>query len=192
MANKKIAITGIPAADRLLIQSSLALFIGMLLDQQIPMEWAFRGPYVLRERLGGLNAKAIADMSPTAIEKAFCTKPALHRFPGSMAKRTQALCQAFVDDYAGQPARVWTTARNGEELRTRLEALPGFGPEKTKIFIALLGKRLGVAPTGWKAASKPFSDPTLRSVADIDSPEALEAVRAWKKAQKARGKSKAE
>ncbi|CAB4711960.1 unannotated protein [freshwater metagenome] len=192
MANKKIAITGIPAADRLLVSSPLALFIGMLLDQQIPMEWAFRGPYVLRDRLGGLNAKDIAEMSPSAIEKAFSTKPALHRFPGSMAKRTQALCQALVDDYSGRAATVWTTARTGEELLARLEALPGFGTEKAKIFIALLGKRLGVAPPGWKAVAKPFSDSEMRSVADIYSPETLEAVRAWKKAQKARGKSKAE
>ncbi len=192
MANKKIAITGIPAADRLLVSSPLALFIGMLLDQQIPMEWAFRGPYVLRDRLGGLNAKDIAEMSPNAIEKAFSTKPALHRFPGSMAKRTQALCQALVDDYSGRAATVWTTARTGEELLARLEALPGFGTEKAKIFIALLGKRLGVAPPGWKAVAKPFSDSEMRSVADIYSPETLEAVRAWKKAQKARGKSKAE
>ena len=192
MANKKIAITGIPAADRLLVSSPLALFIGMLLDQQIPMEWAFRGPYVLRDRLGGLNAKDIAEMSPSAIEKAFSTKPALHRFPGSMAKRTQALCQALVDDYSGRAATAWTTARSGEELLARLEALPGFGTEKAKIFIALLGKRLGVAPPGWKAVAKPFSDSEMRSVADIYSPETLEAVRAWKKAQKARGKSKAE
>ena len=192
MANKKIAITGIPAADRLLVSSPLALFIGMLLDQQIPMEWAFRGPYVLRDRLGGLNAKDIAEMSPSAIEKAFSTKPALHRFPGSMAKRTQALCQALVVDYSGRAATVWTTARTGEELLARLEALPGFGTEKAKIFIALLGKRLGVAPPGWKAVAKPFSDSEMRSVADIYSPETLEAVRAWKKAQKARGKSKAE
>lgn len=192
MANKKIAITGIPAADRLLASSPLALFIGMLLDQQIPMEWAFRGPYVLRDRLGGLNAKDIAEMSPSAIEKAFSTKPALHRFPGSMAKRTQALCQALVDDYSGRAVTVWTTARTGEELLARLEALPGFGTEKAKIFIALLGKRLGVAPPGWKAVAKPFSDSEMRSVADIYSPETLEAVRAWKKAQKARGKSKAE
>lgn len=192
MANKKIAITGIPAADHLLVSSPLALFIGMLLDQQIPMEWAFRGPYVLRDRLGGLNAREIAEMSPSAIEKAFSTKPALHRFPGSMAKRTQALCQALVDDYSGRAATVWTTARTGEELLARLEALPGFGTEKAKIFIALLGKRLGVAPPGWKAVAKPFSDSEMRSVADIYSPETLEAVRAWKKAQKARGKSKAE
>jgi uncharacterized HhH-GPD family protein len=131
-------------------------------------------------------------MSPSAIEKAFSTKPALHRFPGSMAKRTQALCQALVEDYSGRAATVWTTARTGEELLARLEALPGFGTEKAKIFIALLGKRLGVAPPGWKAVAKPFSDSEMRSVADIYSPETLEAVRAWKKAQKARGKSKAE
>ncbi len=191
MPTAAIPVTGDPAADELLVEDPLALLIGMLLDQQVPMEWAFKGPHTLQERLGGhLDCAAIAAMSPDELQAVFSAKPALHRFPGSMAKRTHALCNAIVDDYGGDPERIWTEATSGADALARLKALPGFGDEKAKIFLALLGKRLGVAPDGWEKASKPYSDKTKRSVADIDSPEALAQVRAWKKAQKAKGKSK--
>ena len=192
MATKSIPITGDPEADRLLVDDPLALVMGMLLDQQVPMEWAFKGPHTLKERLGSLDAGEIAAMTPDAVEAVFKQKPALHRFPGSMGKRAHALCQVLVDEYDGDAAKVWKGVKSGDELLDRLEALPGFGEEKSKIFLALLAKQLGVRPTGWEKAAKPFSDKTKRSVADIDSPEALAEVRAWKKAQKAKGKSKAD
>jgi uncharacterized HhH-GPD family protein len=193
MATATIPVTGDPAADALLVDDPLALLIGMLLDQQVPMEWAFKGPHTLQERLGGrLDCAAIAAMSPDELKDVFAAKPALHRYPGSMATRTHALCIAIVDDYGGDPARIWKDAEDGADLLQRLKALPGFGEEKSKIFLALLGKRLGVAPAGWEKASKPSSDATKRSVADIDSPEALATVREWKRAQKKKGKTKAE
>lgn len=187
-----IAITGNPEADYLLETCPLALMLGMLLDQQVPMEWAFIGPYRLRERLGGtLDAATIAAMDPADLEAAFREKPALHRFPGAMAKRAQALCQHLVEGYDGRAEGVWADATSGAELLRRLRELPGYGDEKARIFLALLAKRLGVRPAGWEEAAAPFSDPTPRSVADIDSPEALQQVREWKRAQKARGKGKA-
>jgi uncharacterized HhH-GPD family protein len=192
VASASIPVTGDPAADELLTSNPLALLIGMLLDQQVPMEWAFKGPYTLNERLGGLDAATIAAMSPDDVEGVFKAKPALHRFPGSMAKRTHALAQTIVDDYGGDAAAIWTTASSGEQLLARLQALPGFGAEKSKIFLALLAKRLGVQPPGWEEAAKPFSDSTPRSVADIDSPESLARVREWKRTQKAKGKTKAQ
>jgi uncharacterized HhH-GPD family protein len=186
-----LAVTGDPDADRLLVEDPLALLIGMLLDQQVPMEWAFRGPARLRERLGGtLDANAIAAMSEDDVVAVFQEKPALHRFPGSMGKRTYALCRYLADEYGGDAAAVWTGVTSGAELLARVEALPGFGTEKAKIFVALLAKRFGVRPAGWEEAAAPFSDSAPRSVADIDSAEALEQVRAWKKAQKAAGKTK--
>jgi uncharacterized HhH-GPD family protein len=192
MERASIPVTGNPDADRLLAEDPLALLIGMLLDQQVPMEWAFKGPHTLRERLGGLDCGAIAAMSPDEVEAVFRAKPALHRFPGSMGKRTHALCRELVEHYGGDAAAVWKDVKTGDELYQRLRALPGFGEEKAKIFLALLAKRLGVRPEGWEAAAKPFSDSTPRSVADIDSPEALASVREWKRMQKAKGKSKAQ
>jgi len=191
MPTATLPITGDPAADDLLVTDPLALVIGMLLDQQVPMEWAFRGPATLKERLGGsLDATAIAAMSEDDVVAVFQSKPALHRFPGSMGKRTYALCRFLTDEYGGDAAAVWTGAATGADLLARVQALPGFGEEKAKIFVALLAKRFGVRPEGWEAAAAPFSDATPRSVADIDSADALEQVRAWKKAQKAAGKSK--
>ena len=188
-----LAVTGDPEADRLLVEDPLALVIGMLLDQQVPMEWAFRGPARLKERLGGtLDCNAIAAMSEDDVVAVFQAKPALHRFPGSMGKRTYALCRYLADEYDGDAASVWTGAASGADLLTRVQALPGFGAEKAKIFVALLAKRLGVRPKGWEEVSAPFSDAEPRSVADIDSAEALEQVRAWKKAKKAAGKTKQE
>lgn len=188
----QIPVTGDPDADRLLAENPLALLIGMLLDQQVPMEWAFRGPATLKARLGGLDARAIAEMSPDALDAVFRAKPALHRFPGSMAKRTHTLAQHLVDEYHGDAAAVWRDVTSGDELFARLVALPGFGAEKAKIFQALLAKRLGVRPDGWEQAAAPFSDDTPRSVADIDSPETLARVRDWKRTQKRRGKTKAD
>ena len=190
-----IPVTGDPDADRLLVEDPLALLIGMLLDQQVPMEWAFRGPYTLRERLGvsgRLDAATIAAMAPGDFEALFRNKPALHRYPGSMAKRTHDLCRHLVDEYDGDAAAVWRDACDGAEVYRRLRALPGYGEEKAKIFLAILGKRLGVAPPGWEEAAAPFSDTTPRSVADIDSPESLRRVREWKTEQKRKKRSKAD
>lgn len=185
-----LAVTGDPAADHLLNTDPLALLIGMLLDQQVPMEWAFRGPATLVNRLGGLDAGAVADMDPEAFLEACQAKPAIHRFPRSMAGRIQDLCRHLVDHHGGDAADIWRGASDGADLSRRLRALPGYGAEKTMIFVAILAKRMGVAPEGWEAAAGPFADDEPRSVADIDSPEALATVRAWKKAQKAAGKSK--
>jgi uncharacterized HhH-GPD family protein len=197
MATKKrapvLAVTGNADADALLVSDPLALLIGMLLDQQVPMEWAFRGPLTLKERLGGtLDAAAIAAMPVDDLIAVFSAKPALHRFPGAMAKRTHALCTQLVEQYEGDAANVWKDAHSGAELFERLSGLPGYGAEKAKIFLALLAKRLGVQPPGWEEAARPFSDSTPRSVADIDSPESLARVREWKRTQKALGKTKAE
>ena len=186
-----LAVTGDADADRLLVEEPLALVIGMLLDQQVPMEWAFRGPMTLKARLGGrLDAREIAAMPEDAFVAVCSAKPAIHRFPGSMGKRTHALCRTLVDEYDGDAAAIWTGAKTGAELLARVQALPGFGEEKAKIFTALLAKRFGVQPRGWKQVTVPFSDSVPRSVADIDSPESLARVREWKKAQKAAGKSK--
>jgi uncharacterized HhH-GPD family protein len=171
----------------------LALLIGMLLDQQVPMEWAFGSPARLKQRLGGtLDATSIAAMDPEAFEAAFKGPPALHRFPGSMAKRTQALCAQLVEDHGGRAEALWEDAATGTELLGRLKSLPGFGDEKARIFLAVLGKRLGVQPPGWEEAAAPFSDERRRSVADAVSPEALEEVRAFKRERKAAGKGKAD
>jgi uncharacterized HhH-GPD family protein len=190
---KPFFITGDPHADGLLASDPLALLIGMLLDQQVPMEWAFGSPARLADRLGGrLDAAAIAAMEPDELERAFKGPPALHRYPGSMAKRTQALCATLVENHGGEAEAVWTQATTGDELLARLQALPGFGVEKSRIFMAVLAKRLGVKPPGWEEAAAPFSDAVRRSVADADSPEALEEVRAFKKMMKAGGKGKAD
>ena len=188
-----LAVTGDPEADELLNTDPLKLLVGMLLDQQVPMEWAFIAPYRLKERLGGqLDAGVIARMDPDELIALFKGPPALHRFPGSMGKRVQALTQVIVDEYGGDASRIWREAENGEDLQRRLLALPGFGPDKTRIFIALLAKRLGVRPPGWEQAAGPFADDTPRSVADIDSPETLARVREWKQAMKKQGKTKAD
>lgn len=192
MARATFPITGDADADRLLVDDPLALVIGMLLDQQVPMEWAFRGPARLKERLGGLDAHAIAAMTPDEIDEVFREKPALHRFPSAMAKRTHALCEHLVANYDGNPAKIWQRAKDPEVVFDRIRALPGYGEEKARIFLAILGKRMGSAPAGWERFAGPFGDSTPRSVADIDSPEAFARVRAWKKEQKAKGKTKAQ
>ena len=157
------------------------------------MEWAFFGPYLLKERLGGtLDAHAIASMPEDEFLAIAKGPRAIHRFPGSMGKRVQAVCRVIVDEYDGDASRIWTEAKDGGNLRNRLEALPGFGAEKSRIFIALLAKRFGVRPEGWQEAAGPFGDDTARSVADIDSAETLARVREWKQARKKEGKTKAD
>ena len=190
MSTGTFFITGDPEADALLGRDPLALLLGMLLDQQVPMEAAFAGPQKLHQRLGGLDAGAIAAMDPADLVAAFKERPAVHRFPGSMAARAQQLCQALVDGYGGRADAVWEGVASGRELVDRLEALPGFGTEKARIFAAVLGKRLGVRPPGWEEASAPFSDEQRRSVADAVDPATLVEVRAWKRARKAAGKAK--
>ena len=191
MAEVQFPLTGNPEDDQVLIESPLALMIGMLLDQQVPMSWAFRGPARLKERLDGrLDAGEIAAMGPDAVADLFSQKPALHRFPGSMGKRTAVLCQHLVDHHHGDAADVWTGAKDAADLAARVNALPGFGEEKSMIFIALLAKRFGAAPEGWEAYAGPFADPEPRSVADVGSEAELLDVRAWKKAKRAAGKTK--
>ena len=188
-----LAVTGDAAADGLVNEDPLALLLGMLLDQQVPMEWAFMGPHRLAERLGSpLDADEIAEHNPDEFAAVVSTRPALHRFPGSMAKRMQALCRHVADHYDGDAARVWTEADTGEQLFARLRDLPGYGDEKARILTAVLAKRFDVRPAGWQDAAGAFADAEPRSVADIDSAEALQQVRAWKKAQKAQGKKKDE
>lgn len=185
-------ITGDAAADKLLNTEPLAALLGMLLDQQVPMEWAFLGPSLLKERLGGLDAGAIAAMDPEAFLVVAKGPRAIHRFPGSMGKRVQEVCQHLVEHYGGKAEKVWKGVRTGDELYTRLRAIPGYGDEKSRIFIAILAKRMGVRPEGWEEAAGAFADANPRSVADIHDPDSLQQVRAWKKAQKAAKRSKAD
>jgi uncharacterized HhH-GPD family protein len=177
-----------PQADDLLRQDPLALLVGMLLDQQIPLEKAFVGPYVLAQRLGvtRLDATLIAGYDPEAFRALFATPPAIHRFPGSMADRTQKLAQLIVDRYAGDAGSVWTGAKDGRELRDRVQALPGFGAQKAQIFTALLGKQFDVVPPGWREAAGVYGEPDAkRSVADIVDAQSLATVREFKKQAKA-------
>lgn len=181
-----------PEADRMLATDPLALLIGMLLDQQIPLEKAFTGPYVLAERLGvsRLDVAALAAYDPAQFARAFSTPPALHRFPGAMAERTQRLCQVLLDDFGGDPASVWSGAADGKDLVARIGVLPGFGRTKAQIFAALLGKQFGVRPPGWREATGEFGqEGSYRSVADIVDRDSLERVRAYKKELKAAAKS---
>jgi uncharacterized HhH-GPD family protein len=183
-------VTGKPAADQLLRRDGNALLIGMLLDQQVPMEWAFTGPYTLLERLGHLDPKKIAAMHPDKFVAVCCVKPALHRFPASMAKRVHELCAIVANAYGNDGANIWRGVTDARELYARLRKLPGFGDEKAKIFIALLAKRFGIAPEGWERVAKPFGDHRMRTVADIDSAEALLKVRRFKQLEKARDRDK--
>ncbi|GAA1634639.1 HhH-GPD-type base excision DNA repair protein [Saccharothrix algeriensis] len=181
-----------PAADEMLRHDPLALITAMLLDQQIPLEKAFVGPYRLAERMGveRLNATAIADYEPEAFAQLFSTPPAIHRFPGSMAERTQKLARAIADDYDGDAATIWTGAADGKDLFKRLSALPGFGKMKAQIFIALLGKQFGVQPAGWREVAGAYGEEgSLRSVADIRDAASLAKVREFKKQMKADAKA---
>lgn len=179
------------AADELLARDPLALLIGMVLDQQIPLERAFKAPLDLRERFGhDLDAEELASYNPDKLAEIFAQPPALHRFPASMAKRVQELCQVLVDEYGGSAENVWAGVDRGTSLLAHVRALPGFGEQKAKIFVALLGKQLNVRPNGWEKASSPFSDRSTRmSVADIVDSTSLLEVRAYKKSLKAKAKA---
>ncbi len=190
MSTGTLYITGDAEADALLNRDGTALLIGMLLDQQVPMEWAFAGPATLQRRLGHLDAATIAAMDPEAFVAVCCEKPAIHRFPASLGRRVHELCGALVEHHDGEGARVWADVVDGAELYQRLRALPGYGDEKAKIFVAILGKRMGVTPIGWRDAAGKFGDDVPRSVADITDPGSLARVREWKKAQKAAKKDK--
>lgn len=163
----------------------------MVLDQQVPLERAFRSPFDLKERLGGsLDAATIAEMDPDALAKIFATPPALHRFPGSMAGRVQELCRRVADDHGGDAAAVWRGKTSGAELLAAIKSLPGFGDQKARIFVALLGKQLGVQPAGWREAAGTYGeDGSFRSVADIVSPESLAKVRGYKQEMKAKARA---
>ena len=188
----ELHLTDDPAADRLLGDNPLALLIGMLLDQQVPMEWAFAGPATLAERLDGpLDAATIAATDPDRLEELFRAKPALHRYPGSMATRVHALCQHLVEEYDGDPEAVWRGVDDAREVLKRLKALPGYGDQKARIFLALLGKQCGVTPTGWREAAGDYGLDGHRSIADVTSPDALLKVREFKQAAKAQKKGKA-
>ncbi|MFE9661694.1 MULTISPECIES: HhH-GPD-type base excision DNA repair protein [unclassified Streptomyces] len=180
-----------PEADALLGRSPLAALVGMLLDQQVPMEWAFAGPYTIAQRLGAddLDAHEIAAYDPEAFAALLSEKPAVHRYPGSMAKRVQQLCQYLVEHYDGRPEAVWEGVDSGRELLRRLNELPGFGKQKAQIFLALLGKQLGVRPSGWREAAGEYGERgSHRSAADITGPESLARVRAHKQELKAAAK----
>ncbi len=182
-----------PAADELLGRDPLALLIGMLLDQQFPMERAFAAPRLLADRLGvqELDAAQLAGADPDELTRVFQGPPALHRYPGSMAGRTQELCRLLVERYGGRPENLWADAPDGATLLKRLGGLPGFGAQKSKIFLALLGKQYGVTPPGWREAAGPYGEEgSHRSVADITGPESLAEVRRFKQEQKSAAKQK--
>jgi uncharacterized HhH-GPD family protein len=178
-------------ADALLTESPLALLIGMVLDQQVPLEWAFRAPKELSRRLEApLDAKALAGMDPEKLTTLFAAKPSLHRYPASMAKRVQAMAVELAERYGGDAANVWKDAGSGKELLDRVKALPGFGDQKARIFVALLGKQFGVRPDGWVDASAPYGEAgSFRSVADIVDEASLLKVREYKTAMKVAAKS---
>ena len=184
-------LSGDRAAYDLISRDAFALLIGMVLDQQIPLERAFAAPSALVERLGGvLDVVAIASMEPERLVRAFSEKPALHRFPAAMAGRVQQLARLVLENWNGDARSIWTSPADGAELLNRIEQLPGFGRQKAKIFVALLGKQLGVRPSGWREAAGPFGgDGSLLSIADIDGPESLAAVRAHKAAMKRAAKA---
>lgn len=185
-------LTEDPEANTLLDTEPLALLIGMLLDQQVPMETAFAGPKKIHDRIGAIDARTIAEYDPEKFAALCSTPPAIHRFPGSMAKRVQALCQGLVENYDGNAEAVWTEGDpSGAEVLKRLKALPGFGEAKAKIFLALLGKQRGLTASGWQKAAGDYGKSGIHhSVADVTDPGSLQEVRAHKKAMKAAAKAK--
>ncbi|TYB38840.1 HhH-GPD-type base excision DNA repair protein [Actinomadura chibensis] len=188
----KVQLAQRPEADELLGRSPLAALVGMLLDQQVPMEWAFTGPYTIAQRLGSddLDAHEIAAYDPERFAALLSEKPAVHRYPGSMAKRVQQLCQYLVENYDGDAERVWKGVDSGKELFKRLNGLPGYGKQKAQIFVALLGKQYGVQPDGWREAAGAYGEQgSHRSVADITGPESLAKVRAFKQEMKSAAKN---
>jgi len=182
-----IRFTGDDEADQLLSDEPLALLIGMLLDQQMPMERAFLGPHRLHERLGHLDVAKIAAMPPEEFEELFSETPAVHRFPSSMAARVGDLCRTLVEEYGGDAAAVWEDVEDARELKKRLAALPGYGPQKVKVFTALLAKRCGVTPEGWQDVAGGYAEGGHRSVADVVTPDDVQLVRETKRARKASG-----
>ncbi|MEV5628770.1 HhH-GPD-type base excision DNA repair protein [Micromonospora tulbaghiae] len=180
-----------PQANELLARSPLALLLGMVLDQQVPMEKAFSSPYVLAQRLGHEpDAAELAGYDPEALVEIFARPPALHRFPKAMAARVQEVCRALVERYDGDPARLWFDVTDGRELLRRVGELPGFGRQKAQIFVALLGKRFGIVPDGWREAAGDYGDADAhRSVADVTDPESLRRVREFKQRMKAEAKA---
>lgn len=186
----ELHITGDPAADKLLSEDDFALLTGMLLDQQVTMESAFAGPEKIRTRIGSLKPDAVAAHDPQAFVEMFKERPAVHRFPGSMAARVQALAEAVQSDWGGDTAAIWTQGNpDGAEVLRRLKALPGFGDQKARIFLALLGKQRGLRAPGWREAAGHYGEEgAFLSVADIVDPESLAKVRASKQAAKAAAK----
>lgn len=193
MPRRTLHLAGDPVADDLLAKDPLALLVGMVLDQQIPLDWAFKGPASMVERLGlsvPMDAARIAAIDPSVLAEAFARPPSLHRYPRSMAERVQALAALVAEEYGNDASRIWTGAKDGADLRSRIRTLPGFGDQKARIFVALLGKQLGVRPRGWEAASEPFSEPgSYRSVADIVDADSLAEVRRRKKEAKVAAKA---
>lgn len=184
---RKLCLAQDPAADELLAKDPFALLTGMLLDQQIPMEKAFKGPKDLADRMGGLDILRVAEASPDVFAEVVAQNPAIHRFPASMAKRLQALAKYIVKHYDGKVESIWKDGNlNGKEVLNRLKSLPGFGDQKARIFLALLGKQMGVQPEGWREASGAYGEvDSRRSVADVVDPTSLGQVREFKKASKA-------
>jgi len=179
-----ITWTGRPDADHLLETDPLALLIGLVLDQQVKMEKAFGGPYDLKERIGHLDAARIAAMDPERLDAVFRERPALHRFPGNMARRVQQLCQVVATEYGNDAGAIWRDVRDGAELARRISALPGFGEQKTQITVAVLAKKMGVQPPGWERHAASW-----HTVADVDSPESMAEARDVKRRMKAEGKA---
>jgi uncharacterized HhH-GPD family protein len=189
MATMAIHITGDPEADQVLTDSPFALLVGMMLDQQYPMEHAFRGPHKVLTRFGSIDPAAIAAADPQEFATLCTTPPAIHRYGGSMAARLQQLAALVETEYAGDASRLWTEASSGAELLARVQALPGFGKQKAQIFVALLAKQLGVRPDGWEQAVGAYAEDGYRSVADVVDPASLQKVRDFKKATKAAAKA---
>lgn len=187
----KLNIVGEREADKLLSENPLALLIGMQLDQQFPMEHAFAGPKKIADRMGGFEVHAMAEADPEEFAKMCSTPPAVHRFPGSMAKKIQALCALVIEQYGGRAEGIWTDGDpDANEVLKRLKALPSFGDQKARIFLALLGKQVGVQPAGWEQAAGSYSEQgSRRSVADVVDSETLAAVRQFKKDAKAAAKA---
>jgi uncharacterized HhH-GPD family protein len=179
-----IHITGDDDADQLLTDSPFALLVGMMLDQQYPMEHAFAGPQKVISRFGSFDVEKIAAADPEEFAALCSTTPAIHRVPGSMAARLQELARIVVEDDGGRADRIWTEAADAKDLAKRLQALPGFGAQKVKIFVALLAKQLGVRPEGWEKVAGDYALEGYRSVADVVDPVSLQKVRDYKKAAK--------
>lgn len=180
MATSSLPFTGDAEADRLLVDEPLALLIGFALDQQVTVQKAFSGPLELKRRLGHLDAARIAGMDPAALDVVFRERPALHRFPGAMAAKVQALCEAVARDFGNDPRTIWSDAPDGRSLEARLLSLPGIGDMKAKSLIAVLGKRFDVRPPGYEAVA-----PAWPTLGDVDSPDALASYQAGKRARKA-------